>query len=590
MLTTRIRKGNLLMTTSRKRDGTEPTQHNKVGRYLEAQIAYHTPSRQRDKQHFWKRIHSVLKSSTLTPEFLPSPLRRQAIGYLLAILLPLLVVLVVKYLAEATFVLHFYSSPVMLVVLLISLGWGALPGLLATISGATALGIFILPHQDSFTLQRNEDTYSMVMLFLVGLGIILLSRRVQRARQQALQAQGEAEAARANLYRVLMQAPIPISVLRGPEHRYELLNPYAWETLDQRDALGKPIREILPAYEEHVLPMLDQVYTTGEGRSISEHRVFLGQQNGGTQIEQYYNVVYQPIRTSDDKVDGVIVLGVDVTEQVQARRKIEHLLAEMDNFISIVAHELRTPVTAAKLSSQMSLRMAKRMFTIQPQIESQERVELLTAIQRNLHRTIDQLELQNRLVGDLLDASRVRADHLELRLECYNLAQSITNCVEDQRNLHPKRHISLSLPTTDDVLVSADPERVQQVVANYLDNALKYSDEEKPVAVEVSLREKEIYVAVHDKGPGLNEEQKKRIWERFYRAPGVHVRSGSGMSLGLGLCICRSIIEHHGGRVGVTSIPGEGSTFWFTLPRSQQASDNAKTDNTTGKNTVNLHS
>src|SRR5581483_507578 len=114
----------------------------------------------------------------------------------------------------------------------------------------------------------------------------------------------------------------------------------------------------------------------------------------------------------------------------------------------------------------------------------------------------------------------------------------------------PDRPITLTLEhcTADGTLpIEADAERVGQVVANYLTNALKYSAEEQPVAVSVRCDGKTARVAVRDKGPGLPPAEQKRIWERFYRVDGVHVQSGSGVGLGMGLHICKNLIERHGG-------------------------------------------
>ncbi len=105
-----------------------------------------------------------------------------------------------------------------------------------------------------------------------------------------------------------------------------------------------------------------------------------------------------------------------------------------------------------------------------------------------------------------------------------------------------------------------------QVVNNYLSNALKYSEAARPVEVKVEIRDGVARVSVHDQGPGLSPEEQERIWERFYRVPGIQVQSGSGVGLGLGLHISRIIIERQGGSIGVESEQGKGSTFWFTLP------------------------
>ncbi len=107
-------------------------------------------------------------------------------------------------------------------------------------------------------------------------------------------------------------------------------------------------------------------------------------------------------------------------------------------------------------------------------------------------------------------------------------------------------------------------------MSNYLSNALKYSEADKEVLVSVEQINTQVRVSVRDEGPGLTPAQQQRIWERFYRAPGIEVKSGSGVGLGLGLHISQMIIERLGGQVGIQSEPGKGSTFWFTLPIAEQ--------------------
>ena len=120
-----------------------------------------------------------------------------------------------------------------------------------------------------------------------------------------------------------------------------------------------------------------------------------------------------------------------------------------------------------------------------------------------------------------------------------------------------------------------DADRISQVLRNYLTNALKYSSEEKPVRVSVSKDQENARVSVQDEGTGLFPDEQAKIWERFYRVEGSEVLSKAGSAnagLGLGLYICKAIVEQHHGSVGVESTPGVGSTFWFTLPLASSSS------------------
>jgi signal transduction histidine kinase len=126
------------------------------------------------------------------------------------------------------------------------------------------------------------------------------------------------------------------------------------------------------------------------------------------------------------------------------------------------------------------------------------------------------------------------------------------------------------VPAVVTIPVVADADRIGQVITNYLTNALKYSAADRPVEVFLAIEGQMARASVHDEGPGLTPTEQQAIWERFYQVERMKVQSGSGVGLGLGLHICQTIIEQHQGQVGVQSSPGEGSTFWFTLPLARK--------------------
>jgi signal transduction histidine kinase len=176
-----------------------------------------------------------------------------------------------------------------------------------------------------------------------------------------------------------------------------------------------------------------------------------------------------------------------------------------------------------------------------------------------------QVRRLERLVNDLLDASRVKTGKLDLRLEANDLVELVCRVVEEQR-ASSGRTISIHMLASQPQLVVGDAERLMQVLTNYLTNALKYSPLDTLVDVGLERELQEVRVWVRDVGPGIPSQEQERIWDRFHRASGIKVQSGTGIGLGLGLTISREIIELHHGHVGVQSTPGAGSTFWFTLP------------------------
>jgi signal transduction histidine kinase/PAS domain-containing protein len=272
---------------------------------------------------------------------------------------------------------------------------------------------------------------------------------------------------------------------------------------------------------------------------------------------------------------GIARLGALVLEHERLLREraeaqanelaLREAQAQMDTFLAIAGHELKTPLTSIKLNLQLTRRRLEKLVRKDSGMPEELSQKAMLVLQEFAH-TDHQVAHLERLVNDVLDGSRVRASRLDLHPESTDLGAIVREVVREQRQAVPTRTLLLEVPAAQPVPVYADADRVGQVVTNYLTNALKYSPAEKPVVVGLDVAGHEVRVWVHDQGPGLPPEEQARIWERFHRVKGIKVQSGSGVGLGLGLYISRTIIERHQGRVGVESSPGQGSTFWFTLP------------------------
>ena len=242
----------------------------------------------------------------------------------------------------------------------------------------------------------------------------------------------------------------------------------------------------------------------------------------------------------------------------------------MDAFLSIASHELKTPLTTLKLHLQLAQRGSQRLKR-PDMLLSNQTPRLLELLEGHLSGTEKQANKMSRLISELLDASSIQANKIELHLENVDLAAIVHEAVEEQRQANPSRAILLRLPAEDRTPVLADADRIGQVVTNYLINALKYSPEARPIELCLEQARQQALVTVRDEGEGLSLSEQAQVWDRFYRAPGVKIQSGSGIGLGLGLYICKTIIERHHGTVGVESVPGKGAQFWFTLPLPAEA-------------------
>ncbi|HEX8728776.1 MAG TPA: ATP-binding protein [Ktedonobacterales bacterium] len=239
----------------------------------------------------------------------------------------------------------------------------------------------------------------------------------------------------------------------------------------------------------------------------------------------------------------------------------------MNEFLSVAAHELRTPITVIKANLQLLTRRAAQLERqTQAGGRSPEDERLAQHGNMLLARTERSLTRLTRLVDDLLDVSRIRAGRLEMRIEPINLCEVARDAVEEQRLAAMGREITLAEPDGAPLMALADATRIDQVITNFVTNALKYSHATAPVRAQLWRAGTSAFVSVSDSGVGIPAEEQEHVWDLFYRIPGVEVVSGSGVGLGLGLHLCKTIIERQGGAVGLTSQVGAGSTFWFSLP------------------------
>jgi signal transduction histidine kinase len=249
----------------------------------------------------------------------------------------------------------------------------------------------------------------------------------------------------------------------------------------------------------------------------------------------------------------------------------------IDEFFGVLSHEIRTPLASVQGYLQL---LARRFDGWRSQDDGvaapRSLVRLVASVSTLLRYCLESLGRLTHLANDLVDDTRIHDGRLALRLAPCDLGLVVRHVVEAQRALESGRTITLELPPGGPVLVVADADRIAQVVTNYLTNALKYSMEDRPVAVRLEVEGNArgkgagagglARVSVRDDGPGLSLVDQVHVWERFPRIDAVTVQSGSGVSVGLGLSISKALIEHHGGEVGVESAVGKGSTFWFILP------------------------
>jgi two-component system phosphate regulon sensor histidine kinase PhoR len=239
---------------------------------------------------------------------------------------------------------------------------------------------------------------------------------------------------------------------------------------------------------------------------------------------------------------GTILVFHDLT-------RLKQLEKTRQEFVANVSHELRTPLSLIKGYVETLLDGAKD----KPEVA----VKFLQTIERNAER----LQL---LIEDLLVISELESGRVQLHRQSVRLSSIVEKVFEDFKTRAASRRIEL-LDHTAGMVVFGDPARLEQVLGNLIENAIKYGRADGPIIVGArSLESGEVEVSVQDNGPGIPAESLERLFERFYRVDKARSREQGGT--GLGLSIVKHLVQSHGGRVWAKSEPGHGATFFFTLP------------------------
>jgi len=315
----------------------------------------------------------------------------------------------------------------------------------------------------------------------------------------------------------------------------------------EKEVLGKHISLIIPPErlsEEHYI-----ISEVSKGNKI-DHFQTIRKARDGRQVAISLSV--SPIVDENGKVIGASKIARDIGEQlaVQAENarlyeEVKRLNDKKDEFIGLASHELKTPLTGI----QGYLQILDRMIT-----EEKPRQFLIKAQ--------SQVKKLNTLVEDLLDVSKIEAGKLQMSVELFDIRSLLEDVIEMIAFSNSSFNITLDT-TFENLMVTGDPNRIEQVVINLLTNSVRYSSGEKQVIVRLTADGNEVRVSVQDFGMGIAAEQLEHIFARFYRVD----NQASGISgLGIGLYLSHEIVTRHGGRIWAESEPGKGSTFNFVLP------------------------
>lgn len=460
---------------------------------------------------------------------------------------------------------------------------------------------------------------------------------------------------------LILQAPFAICIIRAQDLMVTEVNQGYLELIGRKreEILGHEIWNVVTEAAENYAPLLQEVINTGEPFYATEHQLILIRSGIPEQVS--VDFVYEPVVDLKGSVISIMVVAIDVTDKVNARRNIEHveerlrlaveatematfdfdyqtgelvfserfadifqvppsaprneviiryhpedahlsdeahekarttgkmffearlllpdhsirwirvhgnvyfddngvrkrtvgtvlditeyrrLQQQKDDFISIASHELKTPITTLKASLQLLERMKSN---------PNERLPKL------IEQSTKSMQKISELVEDLLNVSKMNHGHVALEKKRFRVANMIESCCS---HIRQDGKYELGFEGDRELEIVADEHRIEQVLVNFVNNAVKYAPDSYKITLKAERLGNVARISVIDHGPGIAEDKLPHLFDRYFRAD----QSGTQISgLGLGLYICAEIIEKHDGKIGVDSIVGKGSTFWFEL-------------------------
>jgi two-component system, LuxR family, sensor kinase FixL len=368
----------------------------------------------------------------------------------------------------------------------------------------------------------------------------------------ALDRMEKLEAENSRFRDLLRQAPGFVAIFNGQDHRYAFANDAYYDLVAHQKVIGRPAAETAPAaVEQDWVSILDKVFLTGEVFLQDPAPVKLVDRSGAVR-ERYLNFLYQPVRDKSGKVEGVIRIGHDVTDEVKVRAEATRLRAQlihvsrmsaMGTMASSMAHEVNQPLAAA--GSYLS---------------GVERLLRNTSVSEGVLRGVSEAQRQVQRAGDII--RRVREFIVGKRAEMLpvSLSEALNEVVTLLRSTGEWANVAIDCNIEECAeTIEADQIQLEQVFLNIIRNALQAAASHEAPHVQISARREaeEIIIMVCDNGPGLGDRAPDSVFSAF--------SSDKPGGLGIGLSISRTIVEAHGGSIIGTSAPS-GACFTVSLP------------------------
>ncbi len=471
----------------------------------------------------------------------------------------------------------------LLAVILIAARYGLGPSILASILSVLAFDFFFVPPYLTFAVSDSQYVVTFAVMLVVAIIISTLTVRIQRQADAARQRERRTAALYA-MSRELANTP-------DPQKLVEIATKHIGEVMASRVAI------LLPDSSDRLIPAGADLPLDPSERAVAEWAFTHNQAAGlGTDTLPGSKALYLPLTGSHGTV-GVLGVQPAQASQITAPEQL-HLLETFANQTALAieraqlaeqSRQSQVQVETERMRNALLSSMSHDLKTPLAAITgaASSLMEDSTGECRDLAQTIaEEADRLNRLIRNLLDMTRLEAGAVQVRKEWHPLEEvvgaALTRLDERLRSHPVTTHVPADLP-----LVPLDSVLIEQVLVNLLENAIKYTPAGSPIDISVSITVSQVLVQVADRGPGIPPGDEERVFDKFYqvsrarRERGVFdARTGTGVpdsnpgrgasnggdGVGLGLTVCRGIVQAHGGRIWVENREGGGACFQFTLP------------------------
>jgi two-component system sensor histidine kinase KdpD len=439
----------------------------------------------------------------------------------------------------------------LLAILLISAAWGLRYAIFTAILATIAYNYFFLPPLLRFTIADPQNWVALLAFLVTAAIASQLSERARRGMQYADERRREVEKLYAfsqqlwlseNVFQLLNMIPKHIADVFDVSRAAIFL-----ESKQEAYFFDEASRSLFPI--DHLKAISDR----GEPVLDREQRIcFVPLRMGVRTVGSLGLAGCNLPRESLEAIGSLVAISIERANTVEKLTRTE-AARESDRLRSVlldsVTHEFRTPLTSIKMSAETLLSDA--------QLDRPQRIDLLEVINEESDRL-------NRLVGEAGEVAQLDAGQLQFRFEKHQIREAVEAAIKNCQQVLKRHPLEVTIPP-DLPPVRMDLQRIIEVITHLLDNAGKYSPAETPIHVTAELRDSELVTSVADHGPGIDAMEQDMIFEKFYRGRDQRmIIQGTGM----GLPIAKAIVELHGGRIGVTSQTGQGSLFYFSLPKA----------------------